>query len=498
MRARCLCALLLVSEVGVAPVAAQQIRGEVTLNDGSTRAAGVVVVISDRTGSGLARALTNDRGEFEVTLPKAGLVGMRILRIGYRPTVLPNILVPVTGAVTVSALLGAEPIALSRVTIRTEARCRTDPDTGQLVAQLWQQARTALTAAQITTAARRLAVRWTLFDRFTAKDGSPEGAPTTTTKNGSTERPFVSLPAEALAQSGYVVEDASASTYYAPDADVLLSDTFASTHCYRVVAPPSAQPSLVGVGFAPLGQRGEPVKEIEGTLWLDRSSAELRSLDFRYTNLSEPMLEAGAGGRVEFSRLATGNWIVSRWEIRVPRLKEGLAKGPRNTLQAEAVRTLVVGSVHVTGGDVNEVRHNGRVLFVGQSTMPGAVPLAAVPPLSPNEQLERSCGARAILLDEAFLDGTVLDGFQRPVPEARVAASWEQSFLAVGETSVVTRLLQVDVAVNDRGHFRLCGVPRGVRLVVRASVGDLSGAADTITVPRDRVSASAPLSLVPQ
>jgi hypothetical protein len=482
-----------------APAAAQQIRGEVVLSDGATRAAGVVVVVSNLAGTSAGRALTNDRGEFELTVPKAGWYAVRLLRIGFRPTLLPNIDVPATGSVSVSALLGADPVTLGRVTVRTESRCRTNADTGQLVAQLWQQARTALTAAQITTAARRLAVRWTLYDRFTTKDGAPDGTPTVTAKTGSTERPFVSLPAEALSQLGYVVEERGAANYYAPDADVLLSDAFAATHCFRVVAPPSGQSTLVGVGFGPVDQRGESIKEIEGTLWLDRTSAELRALDFRYTNLSEPMLDAAAGGRVEFTRLATGSWIVSRWEIRVPRLKEGLAKGPRNTFQAEGVRALVVGSIHLTGGEVNEVRYGGRVLFVGQSSIPGAsaAVVVAAPPPTPDESLERACGARAILLGEAFLEGTVLDGAQRPVPEARVSASWLQSFVAIGENAVLTRSVRADGTVDDRGQFRLCGVPRDVPLSVRASAGDLSGADVAVRVARDRVSATAPLTLRP-
>ena len=184
--------LILAAIAGLtAPAAAQQIRGEVVLSDGATRAPGVVVVVSDLTGTSAGRALTNDRGEFELTVPKAGWYSVRLLRIGFRPTLLPNVDVPATGSVTVSALLGADPVSLARVTVRTESRCRTNADTGQLVAQLWQQARTALTAAQITTAARRLAVRWTLYDRFTTKDGAPDGTPTVTEKSGSTDYLFL-------------------------------------------------------------------------------------------------------------------------------------------------------------------------------------------------------------------------------------------------------------------------------------------------------------------
>ena len=83
-----------------APAAAQQIRGEVVLSDGATRAAGVVVVVSNLAGTSAGRALTNDRGEFELTVPNAGWYAVRLLRTGFRPTLLPNIVpIPPTSVI---------------------------------------------------------------------------------------------------------------------------------------------------------------------------------------------------------------------------------------------------------------------------------------------------------------------------------------------------------------------------------------------------------------
>ena len=85
-----------------------------------------------------------------------------------------------------------------------------------------------------------------------------------------------------------------ADAFFAPDASVLLSPSFASTHCFGLVAPPPGREALIGIEFRPNApRRGHP--DIEGTFWLDRASAELRSLDFRYTELPAPTERAEPG-----------------------------------------------------------------------------------------------------------------------------------------------------------------------------------------------------------
>ncbi|MEO8334481.1 MAG: carboxypeptidase-like regulatory domain-containing protein [bacterium] len=47
--------------------------------------AGVVVILLDNASLGVARALSNDRGEFRLTAPKAGRYRVRTMRIGFLP-----------------------------------------------------------------------------------------------------------------------------------------------------------------------------------------------------------------------------------------------------------------------------------------------------------------------------------------------------------------------------------------------------------------------------
>jgi hypothetical protein len=132
----------------------------------------------------------------------------------------------------------------------------------------------------------------------------------------------VSLPAEDLAAHGYVraVDDGQFYDFFAPNAEVLLSDEFLDHHCLSLQEGRKGLEGMIGLGFEPV--RGRKVPEIEGSLWLDRKSAELRLLEFRYTGLDARVPGEGAGGRVEFAALPDGAWIVRAWAIRTPILTE--------------------------------------------------------------------------------------------------------------------------------------------------------------------------------
>jgi hypothetical protein len=106
-------------------------------------------------------------------------------------------------------------------------------------------------------------------------------------------------------------------TYFAPDAQALLSDPFLDTHCFRLIEGGPDRAGLVGLAFEPTGQN-ERVSDISGTLWIDRASVELRWLEYTYENLEPEVRPGDATGRVEFLRMPEGTWIVTEWWIRMP------------------------------------------------------------------------------------------------------------------------------------------------------------------------------------
>jgi hypothetical protein len=162
--------------------------------------------------------------------------------------------------------------------------------------------------------------------------------------------PYVALSAERLAEHGFVTRaDDGSLEYWAPDANVLLSDSFLDNHCFHIAPPEASDSRLVGLAFEPVA--GRAVTEIRGVLWIDAETSELERLDFRYVNLpfGERTQWDAVGGRVEFERLNSGMWIVRRWRIRMPVVEM------RSGADATSGRGLVLSEIQEVSGEVVDV-----------------------------------------------------------------------------------------------------------------------------------------------
>jgi hypothetical protein len=346
------------------PLGAQVIRGSVVLPDSVTPLAGAIVAAADvrRSGGTAAQALANARGEFVLRLPQAGRYGLRVLRIGYRPTVGPTVDVGATDTVRVRIVFRAEAVMLSAVNVRDKETCRVGADSGMMVARVWEEARKAMLSSQLSSDDVPLVADWIEYDRMLDSSGRLVRSQRVKSASNPTTHAFKSLPADQLADKGYVVADNSGTTFYAPDADVLLSDSFASTHCFHLRTSP-VDAHLIGVGFTPSPNHRD-AHDIEGVLWLDRQSAELETLEFDYTNLPDVVRSARAGGRVEFLRLTEGSWLVSRWSVRMPQV-EAIDRypgtGTRKVIKSASPQAL--GGVQVTGGEVNRISRHDTLIY---------------------------------------------------------------------------------------------------------------------------------------
>jgi hypothetical protein len=223
-------------------------------------------------------------------------------------------------------------ILLDPIIVTDRSDCRVRPDSAAAAFIVWDEARKALIAASLTSA-EPLTMTLKRTEQELDRDGGRVNWDSTSIRSGLTLRPFASLPPERLARDGYMTADAQANkTYWGPDADVLLSESFVSSHCIRIVRPPQVGDSarLVGVGFSPSTKRKDIV-EIEGVLWLDRASAELRGMDYHYVNTSKTVEKAEPGGHLVFLRLSSGRWIVEQWVIRVPSTATSVIRGDAPT-----------------------------------------------------------------------------------------------------------------------------------------------------------------------
>lgn len=337
----------------------QTLDGRVVLADSVTPLAKVIVVASDERGNDVARTLTRTTGDFAITFQSPGRYRVRVLRIGYRPVSSDWVDLPRNVRKTITVVFAGEAIVLPQTSVRERETCRVDADSGMSVARVWDEARKAMLSAQLSTMDAPLFAEWIEYDRGLDSTGRIVREQRVRTVQHPTTHAFKSRPVDELMKRGYVVEEGGATMYFAPDVDVLLSDAFASSHCFQLQAPPREHAGLIGVAFQPSRNRRD-ARDIEGTFWVDRTTSELTSLEFHYTNL--PDIASVAAGDVQFRRIAEGSWLVSRWSVRMPRV---VAK-PRRDATSRIVQSLTstkLGGIQVTGGEVTRVLRADSLVY---------------------------------------------------------------------------------------------------------------------------------------
>ncbi len=304
-----------------APLNAQAVSGQLLVRGGGVPVGGAFLTLINEGGVEVARVLTGEGGTFLLRAPAAGTYRLRSKRIGFRLWESAPISLADSQTVHFRLEIDAVPVRLPPVIVAGRPQCGTRGEAGTTVAQLWEEAREPLAAVQWALAQR---VHWYTLERFARERAvltQPVLAESTSTWSGYFVRPFGSIPAEDLAQRGYVVAASGDSVdYFGPDAEVLLGDVFVNTHCFSAREGGPDRPGLIGLAFEPVPGRSLP--DVEGVLWIAENSLELRFLEFAYTGLRvPPTLPKGAlGGYVEFLRLPSGPWVVNHWWIRTAQL----------------------------------------------------------------------------------------------------------------------------------------------------------------------------------
>lgn len=360
-------AALILAAGGVAR--GQSVRG--TVSRGGLRVEGALVLLVDSTQHVVARSVTREDGSYALSAPRTGRYAVRVLRIGWAPTTAGPVLLGDGAPAGLDLSLTGLPVRIAALRIEDRAPCQVRPDSDAVAFRLWDEARKALLTASLTEH-ERFTMRTTSSWRTLDATGERVLADSSQVRTVPTVKPFASLPADSLAAAGYVQRNALGELlFWAPDAEVLLSESFASSHCLRAErAPADTGPMArwVGIAFQPSGAaRG--VADVAGVLWMDRATAELRRLDFRYVNvpdLARAAERARAGGQVEFLRLPAGGWIVPRWSIRHPvvravsRERPSVIPGVRRDAPGSEVE---LAEIRVTGGEVSAVRRGASTIW---------------------------------------------------------------------------------------------------------------------------------------
>lgn len=332
-------ALMLAGVLAVpAGAAAQTVTGAVVEAGSAAPLPGVLVSLLDDRGERVRAVLSDTAGRFTLEVGRFGRYRLRAERIGLETTTSQTFDLFSTNPHFQRVLMGERPVLIEGIVVDSRVQqCRLDPARGAQIQRWWQEVRTALdvsTVVQVEGLAQfeleRFEREWDAgLRRIVAQDSR--------TEMNLSNRPFVSEEPQFLADGGFVQGDAMGQReYYAPDAEVLLSDVFLSSHCFSISDERDDQ-GLVGLAFEPTLDRDVP--DITGTLWVDSTTAELQSLDFRYANLTE-LPENESGGYVSFDYLPSGAWMVRDWYIRMPKL------GLRGLNEAELV---LLGYIDVGG-----------------------------------------------------------------------------------------------------------------------------------------------------
>lgn len=439
---------------------AQSVQG-LLLRADSVPAGGVIVAASRvETDSVVARTITSGNGRYLINVP-VGKVQLRALRVGHKPVVIGEFTLAAGERRDEHFVLPDAPIELQAVTTETSTSCRTTGTSGAKVATVFEEARKALLSTQLRSVEGAPTVRLSLYRQVRPGGNGAVAPPRHEFQQGPSLTPFESLPPDSLAKVGYMRSDVMGWTFWAPDADVLLSETFASSHCLSLAADTVRRAGWIGLAFRPANVRRNFV-DVSGTLWLDRATSELRRMDYRYEGLPLPMGRVEAGGEMEFTRLSDGMWFVNKWEIRMPRM--AVLPGTRRP-----------AGVSVRGGMVWRMSRGEDLLYSNGLKEPKAVANATRPSEGPEVVAEAPstdtvCTPRAESAGGGLLSGAVHDERGAPLADAIVVAEWQGEYGTsmrglTWETRTLTSLTGPD------GTFAACGIPDDRLLKVTATFG---------------------------
>jgi hypothetical protein len=311
----------------------QQLRGIVRDSAAGSPLPGAIVQLLDSAGRPGARWITDSEGRFAVALTPAA-VRLRIMRIGYRPS---DVRVSAGRVGPIEVRMGHLPPILDVVRVSDSELCPGSPERGAAF-EIWQQVRTGLLATIVARELNPADASTLTYTTTLSPNDERVRQQTKKVITGRTTRPFVASAAPSFfARVGYMIEDGPTRIFNAPDADVLIDESFAATHCFRLRRGDRAHRDQVGLAFEPVAGR-DTLVDVEGVIWVDARTPRLRSLDFTYTSLEPAAMEADAGGHIEFQTMKNGISFIDRWNLRLASLQQLPGAIRRNTPPGTKIR----------------------------------------------------------------------------------------------------------------------------------------------------------------
>lgn len=347
------CCLVLLALLLGTGVQAQVLRVRVSDSGSGSAVSDATLALLDSAGQWKSSAFSDSLGLARLRIPASGTYSVQVRRMGFAPRVVPNMyLSPDSADSELSVVMQAFVLALPAVVNDASDRCPgVSREDAAEAAPLWNDAKAALFAVSATKEEKSLLLRVRTWERdidtlrMVLSSRSDE-------RDILGALPFVGFSPELLVQRGYIYPTPdSGYMYYAPGPDLLVSEGFASTHCFWV-DPNMQTRSEIYLRFRPIA--GRNVSDIEGFITFSRDTRLLRSVQYRYVGQHVPTDHVGAHGEVAFERLPTGRWYISEWALRIPQVSRTIAFATRGLDNASDVRRVV--GYKETGGKVISMR----------------------------------------------------------------------------------------------------------------------------------------------
>lgn len=453
---------------------AQVVRGELVDRVTQQPVTNGFVVLIDTIGNELARGRIDRAGAFRMVVPGPGHYRLKTQIIGIKSTESDPFELSTGQVFEYRFEIAASLVVLPAIVVEDVHMCQTAGEASLAATTLWDEVRKALSAVAWTEGEALLRHERVRYEReLHPRTLQIQDERRSTSAELSRGSPFRTPDAESLVEHGYIQRtDDDEFYYYGPDANVLLSEEFARLHCFRP-RPGLEDDALVGLSFEPV--MGREVSDIQGTLWIDKHTYELRFLEFNYTQLPVEVERGLIGGRIEFEHLQEGPWIVSRWRIRMPVVSYSQTR-PITDPDHWTLHELV--AIHEVGGWVDEVytRSGAPVPRVTGVTIVGRVteqdsyrPIPGVPVVLLGSVLQASTdetgrfriddvpdGEYFVTLGDSFLDSL---GYVPSPIRLRVSA---QSSVEVNVTVVPGELAWSAVCPNPDQRNDTLGIVTGL------------------------------------
>jgi hypothetical protein len=385
--------------------------------------AGALVALIDSSNRVVTEALSSAQG-FASLDAAPGLYRVRVRRIGYRPFYSAPLAVPQADILVLR--VESPRVVLNELVVSASAQCgRINPD-AETLASLWEEISKALRSSQLTVADLQEIARVQTYVREVGLTGEVITSDSTN-RSVVNRRPFAAVDPESLVSLGYVRGDEQKGwDFFAPDEAVLLSDGFAATHCFRAVRQRS-RGGQIGLAFEPAPRRRHA--DIRGVIWLDEGSSELREVEFDFVNAGV-LSEFRPRGYSRFRRMASGAWIVSDWQLQLPRL------GRKDPVRNE---TQIIGTI----------QHGGRIVLASAiSPVARTVKVSGIVFdslfMTPLSRAIVSVGSRTVKTDNAgrfelpnVTAGPLVITFTHRIVSSLGLLGYDRPLFLTGDTSVV-------------------------------------------------------------